>query len=152
MFKYLFKALITDPSKENGFYYIEQNQEDKGLVEGRNCFYDVLQVKDKLRAFALYNQETNEEWVLDLSDGHFEHNFPTLNIDTGEVIYQGSSFKLHGELELENLRLIWFIRRQMLLDVVNTKVVNNVISSYNFGFQANLKTTGENKEFVITLV
>jgi hypothetical protein len=140
-FKYLFKALLKDGS------LIEQNQEDRGSVEGRNCFYDVLQKMDQLRAFALYNQETGEEWLVDLNDGHFEHNLVTID---GQMTKSG--FKLHGSKEYENVRLVWFINRQLILDVVNTTIQSNEVTAYNFGWQANLKSTGENHEFVISLV
>jgi hypothetical protein len=141
MFKYLFRALLNDDS------FIEQNHEDKGSVEGRNCFYDVLQAQEKgnLKAFAVYDSAGNE-WLIDIGgDCHFEHN---LILSETEAKY--SSFKLHGEKILTNKRLIWFIRRELVLDVVNTTVQSNEITSYNFGFQAT-DNQGKNHEFIISL-
>ena len=140
MFKYLFKALFTDNT------IIEQTQEDKGSIDGRNCFYDVIQKMDKLRAFAIYNQETGEEWLVDLNDGSFQHNYPTNSQEMTQSV-----FKLHGDKEFENLRLIWFMKRQLVLDIVNTEISSNEILGYNIGWQGNLKSTGENKEFIITV-
>lgn len=146
MFKYLFKALL-----DNG-QIVEQNQEDKGSVSGKNCFYDVLcaEKEGKLRAFAIYNQETLDEWLIDLCTCTFEHNVPTKNPDTGEIIYAGEKFKLHGNLVLHDIRLIWFLERSMELDIVNNKILTNQIKSYNFGFQAN-DSAGQNHKFIITL-
>ncbi len=147
MFKYLFSAILHDGT------IIAQNQQDQGSIEGKNCYYDVIQAENagKLRAFALYNQETGDEFLIDIGgDCHFECNSPHKNDETGEIIYSGTSFKLHGEEKLRNIRLIWFIQREMVLDVVNTQVIANKIKSYNFGFQGSLPD-GSNFQRVVTL-
>jgi hypothetical protein len=141
-FKYLFKALCFDDSlpENEKFYTIEQTQDDASpTTPGRNCYYDVIQAEKagNLRAFAIYEQTTGDEYLIDLSDCHFEVN--------------QKSFKLHGAAELDNIRLIWFIKRELILDVVNTTVLNNQITSYNFGFQSNDRKTNENKQFIMTL-
>lgn len=155
MFKYLFKALLFDPSqKENDQYsMIEQNENDiSPTTPGKNCFYDVIQAENAglLRAFALYNQETGEEWLVDLNDGHFEHNFPSKNEETGEIVYEGSKFILHDDLSLDNKRLIWFLRRELTVNVVDSSIIKDGISCYNFGFHGNDKS-GKNHKFIVTL-
>lgn len=124
--KYLFKALLFDGSM------IEQTQEDKSATtEGKNAFYDVLQRLDEVRAFGLYNQETGEEYLVDLHDGHFEVN----NVP----------FFLHNEV-LTNLRLVFFKRNTINF---TTHEVYPVL--YNFGFQAN-DEAGNNVKKIMTVV
>lgn len=54
---------------------ILQNAEDRGSVEGRNCFYDVLQkqLDSPLVCFVLAG-EGYPTFGVDLRDGHFEVN------------------------------------------------------------------------------
>lgn len=54
---------------------IFQNAEDKGSVEGHNCFYDVLQkqLDTPLVCFVLAG-ENYPTFGVDLKDGHFEVN------------------------------------------------------------------------------
>jgi len=128
-FKYLFKALLNDGS------VIEQTQEDKSqTTEGKNAFFDVMQNFDKLRAFALYNQETGEEHLIDLQDGHFEVN--------------QIPFAFHDE-EIKDIRLIYF-RRNLVLANITTSQVSQTVASYHFGFQA-LNAQGHNVQKVMVL-
>lgn len=143
-FKYLFKALLTDNS------IIEQTQDDKSkTTPGKNCFYDVLQNFDKVRAFALYNQINGVETVLDLHGCRFEINRPPFPGE-GDEFVNLSTFTLHGEEVLTNIRLIWFFDRRIELNVVDTAIVSNQIVGYNCGFQGNDKN-GENKQYILRL-
>jgi len=125
MLKYLFKALFTDGT------ILEQNQNDQSTTTpNKNAFYDVLQRLNEVRAFALYNQETGEEWLTDLKDGHFEHN--------------QSPFFIHDE-ELINKRLVFFKRNSF--NALNGQPLS---VTYHLGFQSN-KMDGSNVQKVIML-
>ena len=127
--KYLFKALLKDGTT------IEQTQEDKSTTtEGKNAFYDVLQNTENLRAFALYNQETQEEYLVDLVDGRFEAN--------------GASFFMHDE-QIQNIRLIYFKRNFLIVNLPGNPELTNV--TYHFGFQANTVGSGANLQRVMVL-
>jgi len=123
--KYLFKALFKSGE------ILEQSPDDQSATtKGKNCFYDVLQRLNEVRAFALYNQETGEEWLTDLEDGHFEHN--------------QSPFFIHDE-ELTNKRLIFFKRNSF--NALNGQPLS---VTYHLGFQSN-KMDGSNVQKVIML-
>lgn len=113
-FKYLFKALFHDKTT------IDQTADDNSIITpGKNSFYDVLKQLENVRAFALYNQETNNEYLVDLSDGHFEIN--------------QIPFKLHEEEYITNIRLIYFRRNYIHSGAGET--IHEV--HYFFGWQAN---------------
>lgn len=124
--KYLFKALFKDGS------IIEQTPEDKSLTtEGRNAFYDVLQRMGEVRAFALYGD--NNEYLVDLEDGHFEVNQVPINLYNEPV---------------SNLRLVYFIRNTI---ITNLSEITAHHKAYNFGWQAN-DAAGNNVQRLITIV
>lgn len=115
MFKYLFKCLFNDK------LIIEQTQEDKSVnTVGKNAFFDVLSRLSDVRAFALYNIETKDEYLVDLADGHFEIN--------------GRIFRLCDEEQLINYRLIFF-KRNVIMVRIGASQTQKV--SYHFGWQAN---------------
>ena len=123
--KYLFVALFNDGST------IEQTQEDKSQhTEGKNAFYDVLQRLNDLRAFALYNQETQDEYLVDLQDGRFEIN--------------GASFILHEE-PVSNLRLVYFKRNR-----ISMMTGEHYDPLFFIGFQGN-NALGQNVQRTITV-
>ena len=125
MMKYLFSALMNDGTT------INQTQEDKSqTTEGKNAFYDVLQRLEEVTAFALYNQETQDEYLVDLRDGHFEVNQIQLNLHL-EAIF--------------NLRLIFFKRH-----VINFITREHYPVKFVFGFQAN-DEAGKNVQFTMTV-
>lgn len=124
--KYLFKCLFNNGEK------LEQTQEDKSqTTENKNAFYDVLQRLNEVRAFALYSQETKQEYLVDISDGHFEVN--------------SGKFFLHNEY-LTNLRLIFFKR-----NTIDMSTGRPYPQQYILGFQGN-DINGNNKQYTITLV
>jgi hypothetical protein len=124
--KYLFKALLNDGS------FIEQTQDDKSsTTEGKNAFYDVLQNLNELRAFALYNQETGDEALIDLKEQRFEIN--------------NASFFLHEE-SVTNVRLVFFKR-----NTIDCLTGETLPVQYFLGFQAN-NEAGQNVQFTIRLV
>ena len=130
MLKYLFKALL------NSGAVIEQTQQDtSALLEGKNAFYDVMQNFDNLRAFALYDWESIDEYLVDLSDGHFEIN--------------QTKFFLHDE-PISNIRLIYFRRNVAEVSLGGETGPQQTIS-YHLGFQASA-TDGSNRQFILRLV
>lgn len=123
--KYLFTALLHDGS------VVEQTQEDKShTTEGKNAFYDVLQKMDQVRAFALYNQETQDEYLIDLEDGRFEVN--------------GASFIMHEE-PLTNFRLVYFKRNK-----ISMITGEHYDPLYFIGYQAN-NAAGQNVQHTLTV-
>ncbi len=126
--KYLFKALFRDNT------VIEQSADDNSLITpGKNAFYDVLKQLENVRAFALYNQETNDEYLVDLDDGHFELN---------QV-----PFRLHEEEYLTNIRLIYFRRNY----IYSGSSGNSHDIHFFLGFQAN-DATGQNVKKLMRLI
>ncbi len=110
-FKYLFRALLNNGT------ILEQNQEDcSKFTPGKNCFYDVLQEISNVRAFALYNEEN--EYLVDLADGHFEIN---------QV-----PFFIHDE-PVHDLKLIYFRRNVIAVNVGVS--IEQSIQSYHFGWE-----------------
>lgn len=129
--KYLFKALLKDGT------VISQTQEDvSATTKDRNAFYDVLQKIDEVRAFALYDTESpdNDEYLVDLADGHFEIN--------------QKPFFMHNE-NVHNLRLIFFKRNLHALNLMDS--TSRLVSiGYNFGFQGT-DDAGNNVQRIMTL-
>lgn len=124
--KYLFHALFRDGTT------VEQTQEDKSVTkEGKNAFFDVLQRLDDVRAFALYNQETQDEYLIDLEDCHFEVNNVPLRLHNDHII---------------NPRLIFFKRNTISATTGEVFPVQHI-----FGFQAN-DVAGKNVQFTMTVV
>lgn len=129
MFKYLFQCLFRDGST------VKQTQEDKSIsVEGKNAFFDVLSRLSEVRAFALYNTETNDEYLVNLDDGHFEVN--------------RRSFRICDEEQLINFRLIFFKRTTILVNLGGRN--DNKRIEYHFGWQAN-RPDGSNVKRIIIL-
>lgn len=109
--RYLFKAVLFDGT------LFEQTQEDKSIyTEGKNAFYDVLQRLNEVHAFALINQETGQEYLVDLTDGHFEA--------------EGVPFLLHND-PIGDFKLVFFKRNTIGITNRNPYPVG-----YNFGFEA----------------
>src|SRR5574343_657152 len=114
MFKYLFQCLLIDGT------IIKQTQEDKSAaVEGKNAFFDVLSRFSEVRAFGLYNEE--DEYLVDLLDGHFEIN--------------QRAFKICDEEQLLNFRLIFFKRNIISVNLSSNDESRQI--EYHFGWQAN---------------
>lgn len=131
--KFIFKCLL------NSGMVLEQTTDDKSqTTPNKNAFYDVLQNMSEIRAFALYNQETGEEWLLDLLDQHLEHNIPKINVY--------SVFRLNRyDEKLDNVRLIYY--KTNFFDFINREKTSVI---YTLGFQGNL-LNGENKQYTLTL-
>lgn len=130
-FKYLFKCLFKDNT------ILEQTQSDISQSNPqKSAFYDIQQRLGDVMAFALYNTETKDEYLVDLRDGHFEIN---------QV-----SFKVYCEDNLSNIRLIYFRRHVHLFNVGAANEETSHKVSYNFGFQA-VDSCGKNVKHIITL-
>jgi hypothetical protein len=126
---YFFKCLL------NTGEFITQGPEDLSKTDPtRNAFYDVLQNLDKVRAFALYSEDGKNEWLVDLEDGHFEHNM--------------EKFSLCDE-EVTNRRLIYF-KRNTLNFAIGSPVPTDKKTKYYFGFQCNT-SSGENRKFILSV-
>jgi hypothetical protein len=130
-FKFLYKALLKDNT------LIELTQDDvSATTPGKNCYYDVLQAEKagNLRAFAIYSQDTGDEFLVDLQDLHFEVN--------------GVSFFLHGDERLTNIRLVWFLNREISANYSDLSFKGDRFTGYNVGFQGSAPD-GSNKQYVI---
>jgi hypothetical protein len=66
--KFLFEAHMTNGD------IIRQNHEDKGTIEGRNCFADVLARIDDVVAFRFFSDDTIDSIAVNLIDGSFNVN------------------------------------------------------------------------------
>jgi hypothetical protein len=123
--KYLFTALFNDGSR------IVQTEEDKSaLVEGKNCFYDVLERIEDVIFFEIVNSETNDAYAIDLVDLHFFVNGAPCFIHDGPFAKP-----------VTNIRLIWFVRNQK--DFNQNMEVIGERRQYFFGWQGNSES-GEN--------
>lgn len=119
---FLFVATFEDGTQ------IFQNPEDRSAhVEGKNCFFDVLQYAEKspLICFVLGSVEAN--WAVtfgvDLRDGHFEVN--------GIPFFQHR----HDRETLEGFRLIYFRNNRIELS-------GDGISDHSVGYTLGWQTTG----------
>lgn len=128
--QYHFKALLR-----NGTIIDQSRQNDQSATtEGRNAFYDVLQNIEEVRAFSLFSDDGADEYLIDLETLLFEVN--------------GKQFKMTDE-ELTNIRLIYFVRKAVVRDLVQNTTVQGIVS-YHFGFQG-LNGAGENVQRVMVI-
>lgn len=128
---------------------IAQNQEDIGTVEGRNCFFDVLEKEKETPLISFVLANGTHSFGVDLVDGHFEVN--------------GVPFFMHDlkrtEADLKNFRIIYFRNVEQITNVTVDPdtgepldgTVLAVKVGYTIGWQAN-DETGKNIQKYIKVV
>ncbi len=109
--KYLFTAILQD-----GTTFTQDQNDVSTHTPDKNAFYDVIQRLKEVRAFGLINTETQDEYMVDFADGHFEVN--------------GIPMFLHNEVIMEP-KLIFFKR-----NTISPATGEAYPVGYNFGFEA----------------
>lgn len=123
--KYLFKALFWDGST------FEQPQDDHSEIDAqKSAFTDVLESGKRVRSFGLFGN--GHALVVDLIDGHFEHNGLSIH---PEILPPGPA----------PLKLIFFrqVQRDMQINYKNgeqniNQVQNGVRVKYFLGWECSL--------------
>jgi len=115
--KYLFTAEFEDGS------VFEQPKDDKSRInEEKSSFYDLLEIKKRIRQFTLRNWWTSV--AVDLIDGHFEVN--------GLPIQVGDALPIKSDL-----RLIFFRQHQHDYNPVLKKEIAHRVR-YFIGWQTTI--------------
>ena len=135
MLKYNFACQFNDGSV---FY---QNSEDKSILfEGKSAFTDILELqKEKsIINFWLFEDNTDNTFLVNLVDGHFEIN--------------GIPFFIHEQTVdvkkiLSNFRLIYFRRVTQSINLTTEKEADPSII-YLLGWQANYPDGSNHKEII----
>jgi hypothetical protein len=93
---YLFECHFKDGT------VLQQTQEDISTIDPtRSAFYDVLQRKNDIEVFGIFND--HHTYAVDLRDGHFEIDGAAFNISPNDSF----SYKEHHDY-----RVIYFRRHQ----------------------------------------